>query len=64
MIRSPSNAGEVGVMAVRTVNKDALRRAVARSTKASAQLERRTVPAGFVRSERVERFLAERRKRS
>lgn len=50
-------------MAVRTVNKDTLRRAVARSTKASAQLERRTVPAGFVRSERVERFLAERRKR-
>ena len=51
-------------MAVRTVNKDALQRAVARSTKASAQLERRTVSARFVRSERVERFLAERRKRS
>lgn len=64
MTRSPSNAEEVGVVAVRTVNKDALQRAVARSTKASAQLERRTVPAGFVRSERVERFLAERRKRS
>lgn len=64
MTRSPSDAEEVEVMAVRTVNKDALQRAVARSTKASAQLERRTVPAGFVRSERVERFLAERRKRA
>ena len=51
-------------MAVRTVNKVALQRAVARSTKASAQLKGRTVPVGFIRSERVERFLAERRKRS
>jgi len=33
------------------------------STRASARLERRDVPAGFVRSQRVERFLAERRQR-
>lgn len=45
----------------RVVNKEAVKQSAIRSTKASAQLERRTVPAGFVRSERVERFLAERR---
>lgn len=33
------------------------------STKESAKLERRTVPAEHVRSERVQRFLAERRQR-
>ncbi|MCB1274322.1 MAG: hypothetical protein KDB25_08030 [Leucobacter sp.] len=59
-----SHAEEVGVMAVRAVKKGALQRAVVRSTKASAELEGRTVPAEFVRSERVERFLAERRKRT
>lgn len=47
----------------RVVSKEAVKRSVVRSTKASAQLERRTVPAGFVRSERVERFLAHRRQR-
>ncbi len=47
----------------RLVDEEAVQRAVVRSTKASAQLERRTVPAGFVRSEGVERFLAERRQR-
>ncbi|MBY3555206.1 hypothetical protein HGI15_17640 [Modestobacter lapidis] len=47
----------------RVVNKKAVQRSVIRSTKASAQLERRIVPTGFVRSERVERFLAERRQR-
>ncbi|WP_147264029.1 hypothetical protein [Desertihabitans brevis] len=54
---------EVRVMERRIVSKEAVKRSVVRSTKASAQLERRTVPAGFVRSERVERFLAERRQR-
>ncbi len=47
----------------RVVSKQAVKRSVVRSTKASAQLERRTVPAGFVRSKRVERFLAERHQR-
>jgi len=60
-----SNQGEEGGGGVerRVVNKKAIQFAVVRSTKASAELERRTVPAGFVRSERVERFLAERRQR-
>ncbi|GAB3613712.1 hypothetical protein [Humibacter ginsengisoli] len=39
---------------------EALRRAAMRSTRASAALENRSVPAGTVRSERVERFLAAR----
>jgi hypothetical protein len=47
----------------RIANTEAVKRSVERSTKASAQLERRDVPAGFVRSERVERFLLERRQR-
>jgi hypothetical protein len=51
-------------MAVRVVDREALKRAVARSTRESAQLERRIVPTGFVRSERVKRFLAERSQRS
>lgn len=45
------------------IDKEAVQRAVVRSTRVSAELERRTVPTGFVRSERVERFLADRRKR-
>lgn len=45
------------------VSKDAIRRSAARSTKASAALEGRIVPDGFVRSERTEKFLAERRQR-
>lgn len=45
----------------RTVDKETLRLFAIRSTKESAKLERRVVPAGHVRSERVERFLAERR---
>ena len=48
----------------RNVSKEALKRAVARSTKASAQIARRSLPAGYVRSARVERFLAERRQRN
>lgn len=45
------------------VGKEVVRRFAVRSTEASARLERRSVPAGFVRSARVERFLAERRQR-
>jgi len=51
-------------MTERVVDESVVKRSVARSTKASAHLERRTVPAGFVRSPRVERFLAERRRRA
>ena len=51
-------------MGRRVVNKEAVKRSAVRSTKASAELERRTVLAGYVRSERVERFLAERHKRT
>jgi hypothetical protein len=43
------------------VTKEEIRRAAQRSAKASARLEGRTVPKGFVRSPRVERRLAERR---
>jgi hypothetical protein len=45
----------------RVVTKEAVKRFAARSTRASAQLERRTLPVGYVRSAKVERFLAERR---
>lgn len=45
----------------RVVTKEAVKRFASRSTRASAQLERRAVPAGYVRSAKVERFLAERR---
>jgi hypothetical protein len=45
----------------KNVTREALRRAALRSAKASAELERRGVPAGYVRSEKVERFLAARR---
>jgi len=47
----------------RVVDEAAVKRAVARSTKDSAKLEQRVVPAGFKRSERVEKFLVERRQR-
>jgi hypothetical protein len=45
----------------KNVTRAALRRAALRSAKASAELERRGVPEGYVRSEKVERFLAARR---
>ena len=50
-------------MARRVVTGDAIKRSAVRSTKASAQLEGRVVPSGFVRSAKVEQFLAERRRR-
>lgn len=43
------------------VSKEAIRQFAVRSTKESAKLEGREVPRDHVRSERVERFLAERR---
>jgi hypothetical protein len=48
----------------RVIDKEAVKQSVARSTKASAQLERRTVPDGFVRSLQAQQYLAERRQRS
>ncbi len=47
----------------RIVSKEAVERFAARSTKASAALERRTVPDGFIRSAKVQKFLNERRPR-
>lgn len=47
----------------KNISRQALLRAVRRSTRASAALENRSVPANAVRSERVERFLAERKPR-
>lgn len=43
------------------IDSEAVKRAVMRSTADSARLERREVPAGFVRSAGAEKFLAERR---
>jgi hypothetical protein len=40
----------------KNVTREALCRAALRSAKASAELERRGVPAGYVRAEKVERF--------
>jgi len=48
----------------RAVDTEAVKRSAARSAKASARLERRAVPRRFVRSTRVERFLAERGQRA
>ena len=62
-MRSQSDLEGGEFMKRRVVDKEAVKRAVGRSTKASAELERRTVPAGFIRSERVERFLVNRRQR-
>ena len=41
----------------RTVSRKSRREFVARSTKASARLERRVVPADHVRSTKVEQFV-------
>jgi hypothetical protein len=40
----------------KNVTRAALHRTALRSAKASAELERRGVPAGYVRSEKVNRF--------
>lgn len=44
-------------MTKRTVSAKARRRFVVRSTRASARLERRVVPADHVRSPKVEQFV-------
>lgn len=48
----------------KNVTIEALRRSAMRSTRASAALENRAVPAGTSRSERVERFLAARKQKA
>ena len=48
----------------RAVSSEAVKRFAARSTRESAQLELRVVPAAYVRSAEVERFLAKRQSRS
>ena len=47
-------------MTRKAVTREVIERSVSRTTKASMALEGRTVPADFVRSENVERFLEER----
>jgi hypothetical protein len=47
----------------RAVTRDVIEREAKRSTKASAAIEGRTVPAGFQRSAKVQRFLDERQPR-
>lgn len=44
-------------MTKRTVSAETRRQFVARSTRASARLERRVVPTGHVRSAKVEKFV-------
>lgn len=61
-VRRPEQ--EVRIVERRGVSKETVKQFAIRSTKESAKLERRTVPEGHVRSERVERFLAERRQRA
>lgn len=51
-------------MAKRVGSKDAIKRAAVRATRDSARLERRVVPAGFVRAEKTERYLAKRHQRA
>lgn len=48
----------------RNISKDAIRRLAQQSTKASAKLEGRALPAGYVRSSQAAKFLAERTTRA
>jgi hypothetical protein len=43
----------------RVLPKEAIKRFAAESTKASAALERRTVPTAYVRSDKIIKYLAE-----
>jgi hypothetical protein len=53
----------VSIVKGRVVSKESLKRFAVRSTRASAQLERRVVPAGYVRPAWVELVLSKRRSR-
>ncbi|MCG8914220.1 hypothetical protein L6E12_00205 [Actinokineospora sp. PR83] len=48
----------------RVVSKSTVKRIVARSTAASARLERRMIPADYVRPESVTQFLIKRRQQA
>lgn len=48
----------------RMVDKAAVKRAALRSTRESASLEFRIVPADYVRSAKIDRYVAERVKRA
>lgn len=48
----------------RNVTAEAIKRAATRSTKASAAIEGRSLPAGYVRTAKVQRFLDERQPRT
>ncbi|MFB9777478.1 hypothetical protein [Brevibacterium otitidis] len=50
-------------MTSKIITKKAIRLFAVQSTRESAKLERRVVPATHVRSERVKRFVAQRRQR-
>lgn len=54
---------EVSIVQRRAVDKVTVKQFAVRSTKASAKLERREVPAGFVRSAKAEQFLKQRQSR-
>jgi hypothetical protein len=56
--------GGGAVMKRRNVTAEAIRRSAMRSTRSSAALENRSVPVDSKRSDRVERFLVSREKRS
>lgn len=43
------------------IDRTAIKRAAVRATRQSASLEQRIVPTTFVRSEKVERFVAQRK---
>lgn len=48
----------------RVIDKNAVKRSAVRSTRASAKLEGRVVPQKFVRSAKVESFVAARTRRA
>lgn len=60
-MKGANTAEEVPGMKRHSVDSEAVKRAVARSTADSARLENRELPDGFVRSAGAEKFLAERR---
>jgi hypothetical protein len=69
IVRVGTRAGRIDkagtrALAGRGVTRDAVRRFAVESTRESAELEGRTVPAGYVRSPRVTHFLEERRRRA
>lgn len=61
VIRAEFSTRDVQLMRQHIIDKAAVKKSVSQSTKASANLERRTVPEGFVRSERAQQYLAKRR---